>query len=469
MTIATTRLMPLHSGKGRTVAEALGRVTDYVKNPEKTDGGELVTAYQCNPSIADQEFLFSKRQYAAIAGRERKDNDVIAYHLRQSFKPGEITPELANKIGYDLAMSLTKGNHAFIVCTHVDKHHIHSHIVFNSTALDCTRKFRNFWRSSFAIRRISDMLCLENGLSVIAEPKPSRGSYGTWLGADKPPTVRGQLEALIDTALGHGCKDFDSFLAAMKAAGAEVKRGKHLAFKIPTGKRFVRCDSLGDDYSEAAILERISGKRIVAPKAKAAAPTKPNMLIDIQARMQKINSPGFERWAKTFNLKEMAKTLIYLEEKGLTDFRELEKACDAAARKFNDLGDKMKAAGERMKDISELQRHIGTYGKTREIYAQCRKLTGRKQAKFYEQHTREIEDCKEAKRYFNSLGLKKLPSMQSLKQEYATLQAENRKRYPEYKLAKAEMIELLTAKNNVERILGVTEQKKNHDRQQEAR
>ena len=467
--MATTRLMPLHSGKGRTVAEALGRVTDYVENPEKTNGGDLVTAYQCNPSIADQEFLFSKRQYAAITGRERKDNDVIAYHLRQSFKPGEITPELANKIGYDLAMSLTKGKHAFIVCTHVDKHHIHSHIVFNSTALDCTRKFRNFWRSSFAVRRISDMLCLENGLSVITEPKPSRGSYGTWLGGDKSPTVRGQLEQMIDTALGQGCKDFDSFLAAMKAAGAEVKRGKHLAFKIPSGKRFVRCDSLGADYSEAAIMERISGKRIVAPKAKAAAQSKPNLLIDIQARMQKINSPGFERWAKIFNLKEMAKTVLYLQENGLTDLGELEKACDAAAQKFNDLGNQMKAAEQRMKDISELQRNIGTYSKTHEIYAQYRKLTGRKQAKFYEQHSSEITACQAAKRYFDSLGLKKLPSMQSLKQEYAKLQAENKKRYPEYKQAREKMIELLTAKNNVERILGVTGKEKNRDRQQEAR
>ena len=469
MKIATTRLMPLHSGKGRTVAEALGRVTDYVENPEKTNGGDLVTAYQCNPSIADQEFLFSKRQYAVITGREWKDNDVIAYHLRQSFKPGEITPELANKIGYDLAMSLTKGKHAFIVCTHVDKHHIHSHIVFNSTTIDCTRKFRNFWRSSFTVRRISDMLCLENGLSVIAEPKPSRGSYGTWLGEGKPPTVRGQLEQMIDTALGQGCKDFDSFLAAMKTAGAEVKRGKHLAFKIPNSKRFIRCDSLGDNYTEAAIMERISGKRIVAPRAKATVKSKPNLLIDIQAKMQKINSPGFERWAKIFNLKEMAKTVMYLQENGLTDLGELEKACDAAAEKFNDLGDQMKAAEQRMKDISELQRHIGTYSKTREVYAQYRKLTGGKQAKFYEQHTSEIEGCQATKRYFNSLGLKKLPSMQSLKQEYAMLQAENKKRYPEYKQAKAKMIELLTAKNNVERILGVTGKEKNRDRQQEAR
>ena len=313
------------------------------------------------------------------------------------------------------------------------------------------------------------MLCLENGLSVIAEPKPSRGSYGTWMGDDKPPTVRGQLEQMIDTALGHGCKDFDSFLAAMKTAGAEVKRGKHLAFKIPNSKRFIRCDSLGDNYTEAAIMERISGKRIVAPRAKSTVKSKPNLLIDIQAKMQQANSPGFERWAKIFNLKEMAKTLIYLQENGLTDLGELEKACDAAAQKFNDLGDQMKAAEQRMKDISELQRHIGTYSKTREVYAQYRKLTGRKQAKFYEQHTSEIEGCQAAKRYFNSLGLKKLPSMQSLKQEYATLYAENRKRYPEYKQAREKMIELLTAKNNVERILGVTEKEKNCGRQQGAR
>ncbi|MDE6931748.1 MAG: relaxase/mobilization nuclease domain-containing protein [Oscillospiraceae bacterium] len=467
--MATTRLMPLHSGKGRTVAEALGRVTDYVANPGKTNGGDLVTTYQCNPSIADQEFLFSKRQYTAITGRERKDNDVIAYHMRQSFKPGEITPELVNKIGYDLAMSLTKGKHAFIVCTHVDKHHIHSHIVFNSTALDCTRKFRNFWRSSFAIRKISDMLCLENGLSVIAEPKPSRGNYGAWLGEGKPPTVRGQLEQIIDTALGQGCKDFDSFLAAMKVAGVEIKRGKHLAFKIPNGKRFVHCDSLGADYSEAAIMERISGKRIVAPRAKAAVKSKPNLLIDIQAKMQQANSPGFERWAKIFNLKEMAKTLIYLQENGLTDLGKLEKACEAAVQKFNDLAVQSKTASARMKDISELQKHIGTYSKTREIYAQYRKLSGRKREKFYEQHSGEITACQAAKRYFDSLGLKKLPSMQSLKQEYAVLQTEDKKRYPEYKQAREKMIELLTAKNNVERILGVTEKEKNRSHQQGAR
>ena len=237
--MATTRLMPLHSGKGRSVAAALGRTTDYVKNPEKTDGGEWVTAYECNPGIVDREFLFSKRRYAALTGRETRERDVIAYHLRQSFKPGEIGPAQANKIGYDLAMSLTKGRHAFIVCTHVDKSHIHSHIIFNSTSLDCTRKFKNFWGSSFAVRRISDTLCLENGVSVIENPKPSRGCYGTWLGDKKALTVRGKLKQFIDAALTSGINDFDGFLTAMRVAGVEVKCGKPLALKIPDGKRFV--------------------------------------------------------------------------------------------------------------------------------------------------------------------------------------------------------------------------------------
>ena len=462
--MATTRLMPLHAGKGRTVAKALGRTTNYVKNPEKTDGGDLVTAYQCNPAIVDQEFLFSKRQYAAMTGRNQKEHDVIAYHLRQSFKPGEITPELANKIGYDLAMSLTKGKHAFIVCTHVDKEHIHSHIVFNSTSLDCSRKFNNFWGSSFAVRKISDLLCWENGLSVIENPKPSRGSYGTWLG-EKPPTVRQQLEHIIDAALAD-CKDFDSFLAALKTAGIEVKRGKHLAFKIPGGKKFVRCSSLGEDYSEAAILERISGERIVPPKAERTAP---NLLLDIQAKMQQARSPGYERWASVFNLKEMAKTLNYLQGHGLLKYADLEAACDAAVQKYHDISDRTKANSERMKEISELQKHIGTYGKTREIYAQYRKLPPKKQAEFYAQHASAIISCEAAKRFFDGLGLKKLPSIQSLKQEYAALLAENKKLYPDQKKAKTEMMELLTAKHNTSRILGLTEEEKKRKLRQEER
>jgi len=142
--IATTTLIPIHAGKGGSVAAALGRSTDYVMNPEKTNAGEFVSAFECDPLTVDAEFNFSKTQYVNITGRNYGKKDVLAYHLRQSFKPGEVDAETANKIGYDLALKLTKGNHAFICCTHVDKKHLHSHIIFNSTSLDCTRKFRNF-------------------------------------------------------------------------------------------------------------------------------------------------------------------------------------------------------------------------------------------------------------------------------------------------------------------------------------
>ena len=163
--IATTRLMPLHVGKKRTVSTAISDIIDYVKNDAKTDQGRLITSYECDSRMADAEFYFAKQQYIRTTGRIRGKDDVIAYHLRQSFAPGEITPEEANRLGYELAKRFTKDKHAFIVCTHNDRHHLHNHIIINSVTLDCDRKFRNFWGSSQAIRRLNDTICLENGYS----------------------------------------------------------------------------------------------------------------------------------------------------------------------------------------------------------------------------------------------------------------------------------------------------------------
>ena len=454
--------MPLHIGKGRTVAKALGRVTAYVENPEKTNGGELISAYACNADIADKEFLFARRQYENRTGRKPKKNDVIAYHLRQSFKPGEVTPDIANKIGYELAMRLTKGQNPFIVCTHVDKAHIHSHIIFSSVNLDCTRKFRNFWRSSFAIRRISDILCLENGLSVIAEPQVSRGNYTAWLedkGEQKPPTVRQQLEQIIDDKIAV-CKDFNSFWNELQAAGIEIKQGKNPALKLAGAKRFVRLKSLGDAYSEAAIKARLLGK-----KQQRLAENKSNLLIDIQAKMRQANSTGYERWAKKFNLKEMAKTVMYLQENDLLDYAVLQDTCAAASEKYNAMAAKTKANSERMKEISELQKHIGAYRKNRDIYIEYRKLPAKKQAAFYEKYRRQIVLCEAAKKFFDELGLQKLPGIQMLKQEYVKLQAENKKLYPEQKRQRAKMLELLTARSNVERILGLQNVERQREKQ----
>lgn len=168
--MAATRLIALHINKGKSIAQCLADRTDYAQNPEKTAKGELVTGYECDPMTADEEFLLSKRQYEHITGRAQK-HDVIAYQIRQSFKPGEVTAEEANKIGYETAMRWTKGRYAFIVATHTDREHIHNHIIYNSTSLDSTRKFRDFYFSAIALRRLSDMICMEHKLSVIT-PKP---------------------------------------------------------------------------------------------------------------------------------------------------------------------------------------------------------------------------------------------------------------------------------------------------------
>jgi hypothetical protein len=237
--MATTTIIPLHIGKGKSAKSVLEHSADYMKNSEKTANGEWVTAYECDPLTAAQEFLFSRSQYTTATGKSQGANEVVAYHIRQSFLPGEIDPATANRLGCETAMSFTKGKFAFICCTHVEKQHIHSHILINAVNLDCTRKFRNFKGSSFALRRISDKLCAENGLSIIENPQNSRGSYADWLDKKEPQTKREELQKLIDNALS-ASKTYDEFIAAMLNAECEVKQGKYLAFKLKNAERFIR-------------------------------------------------------------------------------------------------------------------------------------------------------------------------------------------------------------------------------------
>ncbi|MEG2530080.1 MAG: relaxase/mobilization nuclease domain-containing protein [Anaerovoracaceae bacterium] len=199
----------------------------------------------------------------------------MAYQIRQAFKPGETTPELANKIGYKLGMSFTKGNHAFIVVTHVDKLHTHNHIIFNSTSLDCTKKFRDFKRSGKALAQISDRLCLENRLSIIENPKRSKGHYGKWLGDKKPLSHSDKLRQTIDEVLAQKPKTFDDFLQLMQGAGYEIKSGKHYAFKCAEQKKFIRLRSRGEGYSEDVIKAVVEGK---AQQREAKKPTAKQLL-----------------------------------------------------------------------------------------------------------------------------------------------------------------------------------------------
>jgi len=456
--LATTRLFALHINKGKTIAQTITDRTDYAENPDKTRKGELVTGYQCDPRTVDAEFLLSKDQYAALTGRDQGRHDVLAYHIRQAFKPGEITPEQANQIGRELAMRFNKGRHAFIVATHIDRKHIHNHIIFNSTTLDCLWKFDDPKQSGRIIRRISDQICLENGLSVIENPKPSRGHYGTWLGDKKEPTWTEKLEHLIDKVLAGKPADFDDFLKQMEAAKCRVSHKKLISFCMEGQKRPIRLKSLKGDYTEDAICERISGARIVQPREKVAAPIsvqpqKFNLLIDIQNSLKAQNNPGYERWAKLFNLKQMAQTLLFLQENGLTEIEKIREKAQGAKDSFNVISGRIQAIDSRLKEIPVLQKHIGAYVKTKDVYAAYKKSGYSK--KYLTEHEGAIADHKAAKKFFDEQKLEKLPTFKMLQQEFAALTTEKKKLYAEYHPARKYMQEILVAKQNAEQFLKI--------------
>ena len=466
-TVAATRLIPLHIGKGSTIAKALGRTVNYAENKDKTENLELVSGYGCDPKTAENEFLLSKRQYFQITGRSQGSRDVIAYHTRQSFKPGEVTPEEANAIGYELAMRFTKGRNAFIVATHIDKAHIHSHIIINSTNLDCTGKFRNFYNSYFALRRLSDLICLEHGLSIIEDPKPSRGHYGKWMedkGVVRQPSLRDNLKRLIDETLP-GAGTLDNFLAAMNSAGYEVKRGKHIALKGPGQKRFIRLSSLGSGYSEQDIISRLTGREMAAvsaaceympdtssAKPESGLPPESSLLSDIQRAIQKVQAARSSgRGSKIYALKQTAKTLVYLQEAGLTDYSELERKSHEASDRFNDMNARIKGLEAKMSSNALLRKHIGTYIKTRPAYAAYRKAGYSK--RYGAEHESEIILHQAAKDAFDKLGLRKLPSIASLREEYAIDLAEKKRLYAEYVKTRTEMKSVLNVKANVDKLL----------------
>lgn len=439
------------------MGKAIQDIIDYVENPQKTDGGRLITSFQCDNRIADAEFLFAKRQYFAKTGRRRRADDVIAYSIRQSFVPGEITPEEANRLGYELAHRFTKGNHAFIVCTHIDRHHIHNHIIWNSTSLDHTRKFRNFWGSTKAVRRLSDTICIENGYSIVEHPKGRGKSYNKWLAA-KPPCHRDRLRAAIDAALAQKPADLDALLKLLDEAGIEVSpRGKSIRLRAPGQKNFVRLDgnSLGPDYDIAILLDVLAGKRTHTSGAKnihRTDPPKVNLLVDIQAKLQAGKDAGYARWASVFNLKQMAQTMNYLTEHGLLDYADLKaKVADASAR-YHDLSEKIKDREQRMAEIAVMKTHIINYAKTRDVYVAYRKAGYSK--KFKAEHESDILLHQASKNFFDESGLKKLPTVKSLQAEYASLLAEKKSAYAEYRKARDEMKELLTVKANVDRLMG---------------
>ena len=467
--MAATWIKPLHISKTMTKSGAIAAVIDYIENPEKTDAGRLISSYACDVRSADDEFLLAKKEYEHITGRSQGRRDVIAYHIRQSFKPGEITPEEANKIGYELATTFTKGRHAFIVATHIDKAHIHNHIVFNSTSLNYERKFKNFFFSNRAVRHISDLLCAEHGLSVIENPGQSKGSYSDWLGENKKPThidtVRRKIDEIVPL-----CATFEDFLKKLRADGYEVnEKRKHVSVKAPGRGKSARLDSLGADYTEAAIRARLGIARVVnvgdggtnVNPENAKLTGHVSLLIDIQAKLREGKGEGYAQWSKVFNLKESARTLIFLKENGIDSYDDLVKKSSSASGDFAALTKRIKEIESRQKEITELQKQIASYGKTRDVYAKY-KASGWSRG-FYDVHSTDIILHRSAKKYFDGLGMKKLPSINELKQEYATIAADKKKLYGGYHELKDLSRELAIARSNAERMLGITRNAQTRD------
>ena len=473
--MAATRIISMHTGKGKSPAVSLTERIDYILNPAKTDGGRWVTSCGCDPATAAAEMLLTRRQYLDAGGWvPGNDKEVLAYHIRQAFKPGEIPPEDANRIGRELAERFTKGRYQFIVATHIDRGHVHNHIIFAAVSEDAGRRFRDFLGTAKAVRKISDRLCLENGLSVIENPKRGRKDYGKWLGDQRPLSAQEKVRDAIDAALAQRPADFAAFLRLMEAAGFKAqRRGSSLSFLAPGQEKATRCrkKTLGDDYTPEAIQERIEGRRVVSlssrSKAPAKQPCKVNLLIDIQSKLQAGKGAGYERWAKVFNLKQMAQTMNFLEENGLLEYDALAARAAEGTARFNELSGTIKRTEGRMAEIAALQKQIVNYSKTRDVYAAYRKAGYSK--KFLAAHETEILLHKAAKAAFNALHLQKLPTMKTLQAEYAELLAGKKKAYAEYAAAKKEMQAVLTAKANVDRLLGAPPERPEQEKEQAQR
>ncbi len=451
--MAATRLIAMHQNKGRSLAQCLKDRTDYAMNGAKTEDGKYISSYQCTPELVDLEFAQSKKEYLRKTWRQPK-GDVIAYQIRQSFKPGEITPEEANEVGYETGMRFTKGRHAFIVATHVDKAHIHNHIIFNSTNLDCDRKFRDFWFSAIALQRLSDIICLEHGLSIIPKSKPServkRSKYPDRV------NIRDVIREDILNALEQKPADFEQLLKLLQDQGYEIKRGKHTALRGNEQKRFIRFRSLGDDFTEESLEKILAGeKEIPARKEKsdsqpAAKPEKRkfDLVVDIQEKMAQGKNGGYVRWAKKYNAKQFAESILFLQQHDIHDKETLDALVNDASAKYHELMNRIKAAEEKMAANKVIKTHIINYSKTRDTYVAYRKSGYSK--KFYEAHRDEIILHKAAKEAFSKLPDGKIPKVKDLNAEFAILLSEKKEAYSEYKKIKKEMRDYQIAKQNVE-------------------
>ena len=414
--MAATCIMSIHINKGKTARQCIGERLDYIMNPKKTDGGILVSAYACSSETAADEFMLFRQEYQQNTGRTQ-ENEVIGYHVRQAFKPEEITPEEANEIGKELASRMTDDQFAYVVATHIDKHHIHNHIIICSTDLEVQHKYRDVKQSAKDLAQISDSLCREHSLSVIQNPQDKTVTYDKWQGNQRRFTHRDELRMIIDTALRMQPVRFDVLILLLEDAGCRIKRGAQISIKPPEGKRYIRLDTLGEEYKEATLRRTLTGDHVHIPKIPRGDYSKNQIkrLIDIEAKLRAGRGKGYQVWAERNNIDAKAQMVIFLKEHQIGSLEELNDQIQELTDQRNSLKASIREKQNRMKEINRQRQAIRDYSRTKEVYTQYRESGW--SVKFYQEHRQEIENHKNAQAVYSSLG-GKMPTLKELTAEY---------------------------------------------------
>ena len=437
--MAVTKIKPVKS----TLSKAL----DYIQNPDKTDGKMLVSSFGCSYESADIEFEYTLSQAL------QKGNN-LAFHLIQSFEPGEVDYETAHKIGRQLADAVTKGQHEYVLTTHIDKGHVHNHIIFCAVNFVDHHKYNSNKRSYYGIRNMSDKLCRENGLSVVVPGKGSKGkSYAEYQAEKTGTSWKGKLKIAVD-ALIPQVSSFEELLQRLQTAGYEIKPGKYVSCRVPGQERFTRLKTLGADYTEEAIRERISSKRARAAKAPRADRGGVSLLIDIENSIKAAQSKGYEQWAKIHNLKQAAKTMNFLTEHKIEQYADLTARIAEIQTESGQAADELKNVEKRLADMTVFIKNVSTYQKTKPVYDAYRKAKNRE--KYRAAHERDIILHEAAARAMKAAGvskLPKLPNLAALQSEYEALQAQKEALYADYGKLKKQVREYDVIKQNIDSIL----------------
>ena len=439
--MAVTKIKPIKS----TLSKAL----DYIQNPAKTDGKMLVSSFGCSYETADIEFGFTLSQSL------QKGNN-LAHHLIQAFEPGEVDYEKAHEIGRQLADAVTKGQHEYVLTTHIDKGHIHNHIIFCAVNFVDHHKYNSNKRSYYGIRNMSDRLCRENGLSVVVPGKGSKGkSYAEYQAEKTGTSYKGKLKIAVD-ALIPQVSDFEELLSRLQAAGYEIKRGKYISCRAHGQERFTRLKTLGADYTEEALTERINGKRTrtaKAPKQQRGV----NLLIDIENSIKAQESKGYERWAKIQNLKQAAKTLNFLTENKIEQYADLTARIAEIAAENERAADALKTVEKRLADMAVLIKNVTTYQKTKPVFEAYR--AAKDKAAYRAAHESSLILFEAAAKAVKpALIGGKLPNAAALQAEYAALVEQKEALYADYGKLKRKVKEYGIIKQNIDSILKIERQ-----------